>query len=247
MRKLILLLIPAALILTVSCNKTDNSANNNNTSGAKVRTIASVGSGFNSTDTFTYNNDGTLARRGHSYGGASIFTYSPGMVIESQYDQSGALTGSVTYTINGQGIADSAVVMTGSATYTYHKYGYDVDQHKILERVYDGSGQFAASYAWTYSNGNMIGEQFSDNLGNPYHTQIIGYTSIANTYANANTGQSYLGKSTANVPDHGTVTGTVVVAKYTYQYTLDGSSRVSNVTSFDSISSTTLSSTFTYY
>jgi hypothetical protein len=200
-----------------------------------------------STDTFIYNSDGTLARRGHSYGGASVFTYSPGMIIESQYDVSGALTGSVTYTLNGQGIADSAVVMTGSATYTYHKYGYDADLHKILERVYDGSGQFAASYAWTYSSGNMIAEQFSDNLGNPYHTQIIGYTNIANTYANANVGQSYLGKSTANVPDHGTVTGTTVAAKYTYQYTLDAYSRVSGMTSYDSISSTSVSTTFTYY
>ena len=239
-----LLLCLIALQLCSCKKKTDN--NNPGNPNTRVKTITTVASSLNETDTLTYDSSNRLLLFSSSNGSKTQYTYTGSTVYQDQYDSSGNLTTSYTYTFNSSSLVDTAVE-NYSGTYYYLKYMYDANGYLVGKNMYDATNTLYTTYAWTITNGDATGYVNKDPAGNTLSTQTSTFiTDKINTVTNQSGGQAYFGTSSTN-PVLTVMTSSVGTNHtFNYQYTYDANGRIASMTASEN-GVTNLVQSFTYY
>ncbi len=210
-------LLIALLFITAGtgCNKNDTPDNVYIPfSGPLVKTKTVTLGGNVTTTSYVYDDIGRVTRTtDNTY--ISYFTYTQQQVVVKTYQLSDTTIAPVvvTYTLNGQGLADNVN--------QFSFFTYDDNRQLLTEN--NTAANAVATY--TYSNNNLITKTSNGSTFNYTYGRVI-----TNTCGRENTGTGWLGKSSKLLPGTLQRTTNGNTDSYTYTYQNDSLSRITSIT-----------------
>ena len=245
MKVKILVAILTCLVVISACKKAATF------NGSKISTLNDYSPGAGYSATFTYNADGTIATQVRNNGVKYIYYYSANgdTVTAAQVNNIGQTTTAIEYVLNSSKYADTA-------------QGQFIAQHSSSAFAYDGNGML--TQVKTYLNHTLFSTDNYTNNSAKYAVTIqhvnsgnvstydyfTYFNSNANTIGVQNTGQFYLGVSSANLVETDvqigtTPTDTLDIILWRYRY--DGSGNVDTAVAYHRSGALADSMTYTYY
>jgi hypothetical protein len=195
---------------------------------AKIKTYVSTTSVNPFYDSLAYDNSGrqvtrTGDRRRYD------FIYSADSVLKNYFEFSSGSSGTISYVLNSEGLAVSAIDRNDGGIIVHYTYSYDAQGYLIKETSFDEGGFFTDTTINTWLEGNLLSSFHSRYNQNPglllsENTTYTYYADKANSIGDENQGIFFLGKSSKNLLKASN-SGS---GEFIYTYTYDASGRVAS-------------------
>jgi hypothetical protein len=216
MKKHLFILITATVFMSCSKDKDDSNGIVPITGVAKYKTVT-----YNDVTTYTYDQYGRQAKEANSDGSFIESLYEKGKVIRKVYNNSGALTRTVTITLNADGLRDTETLSDKPGNYTKYAYTTGKKLGKFTSKA--GADIYEGTYYYTGENLDSI--RYTNN-GVHYLTNIYTfYLDKPNVQIPENIGISYYKANYANMMKtltHVGVNGNISPETYSYEYDATG-------------------------
>jgi YD repeat-containing protein len=233
----------AMVVLFASCKKKTESTTFPPASAAVLNSVSQMPSGI--TTHYTYDAQGRLETVRNSDGTGTNITYSGDTVSEAMINDSGYVFAIRSAILNTSGIATTSVLRdTLGSILSHSQYLYDTANFMTDEKTFDISNNLISERTWGVSENNVYYYTVSDSID-----EQIGYSysyEKESTTGNYNMGYKFYGRSSTNIEKTRTKTGTTGSARYTFQYTFDGSNRVSTKAAYNHLNELVYTNTYTY-
>jgi hypothetical protein len=227
-----------SLLLIMSCSKDDSNPGNNSSTDL-IKTFQFNSGALNN---FSINNNYDTQKRllnstvtfdmNPSLNYTEEFEYSGNGITVKKYDALDNLVSTSSYFLNSSGLADSSVTQNGAV---HSRMTYDIEGHLTRQINYDQFDQLYETKTNQYLNNNLISAVTVDVNGNiTIRYDYLDYDlSHKNTVANANLGQSFLGKSSQNIPMKVNANLSGILYNFSYVLTFDSQGRIINQKTYD--------------
>jgi hypothetical protein len=208
-----------------SCKKTAESF-----SGAKVLTATNMVAGY--IDTYTYNDDGSVALIQRNSGEKVAFTYEGDSVSRSSINAASVVESITNYFLRGDTYADTSYGQV-QAQNNSSAYAFNSDGQLTQQKNYAfGSPVLVADY--TLTNKNVSSVAYTNPVSNTHSYAYYSYGTATNSIGNQNFGQGFLGVGNLNVVNtcvqiaqNGDTTGII-----TYKYRYNSGSNIDTMVSY---------------
>ena len=239
-------LIFAVFILYSSCKKKEDPIVLD--LDALVRNMTQAPSG--GSETYTYDGEGRVTQVDRSNGTNTTIVYSGDTVVETTYSDTGSVAGVKTVFLDTSGLALNSYQADGSGNFvSYTTYTYNDSRCKTGEKTYDINNSLIVNRQISVIGDDIFYATVNDVL-TPENNAEFAYTynyDLTNTTGNKNLGRTYYGESPSHMPiTLKKTSSTTGNAYYTFQYTVDGSGRISSQTAYNHQGQLVYTNNYTY-